>query len=655
MDTSIYWSFTYSVSAINAATVEVKFNEAVLDTDVIDGSGDLKNVAFTAETVDGVVASTPGTLKAVLSTDGKTLTLTTAVGSKFDGTYTVNVSKNVIQTVNGDYFAAYEGTLVATDSTRPTLKGITYNPAGTIAYLEFSEPLSAKDSDFGLISIARADGVALNSATVSGFTASDITLDASKRNVVDVALADVNVADAGKDIKINFVGLKDQAGNLVSPNPVSITVNKDVTVKAQAAITSVRRSSLTKLEITFDKELNVAPSVTIATEAANTSAAVSLTDPKVYEVTLTSAEQALTGIKNVVTNSWDAFNTAAPVTVGVTKIVDFTVEKVAPTISSTTLEEISNVNYLVVNFSEDVTLADLAAGTLTGTISKPNGDLVASPTYDFAAPTFYGQSLTATKSKSIKINLDTLEVAGTPTALVPGTYNVEVSAAIAKDVFGNDSVKKTTSFDISTASTKLPAPSAVASKANTPSTIVVSFANKLDVVSAQTMSNYTIEGAVIESAIVTSNAAGAATVELKIQAGSVAYDGARQVTIKNVKGFDNSFIAMADYSAVKSFNENVAPKLATTNAAVLTATDKITVDFNENLVDTITGLDLEVFQNGIKIGSTSALSGTDASKVVITLTSAVSSTTGLVVKAASTIDLTDANMNSVVFTDTTVN
>lgn len=620
---------------------------------MINGAGALQNLSITAETVNGVASSNPGTLTPELSADGKTLTLTTAAGSKFDGTYTVELAKNTVKIVkDGSYVSQFEGTVVVKDTTRPTLTGVTYNAAGTVAYLAFSEPVSTLDGDFSITGVSRADGVALNAATTTNFTAADFANSATKRNVIEVSLADIDSADANKNININFVGVKDGAGNLITPNPVSVSVVKDTAVKAQASLASVKRASATTLELTFDKELQTAPSVEVNGGTATTATVTA--DPKVYEVTLTAAEQALTGIKNVVVNGWNAYNTSGAVSTPVTKIVDFTVEKTAPAITSTQLTKINNVNYLVVNFNEEVTLADLAGGTFTGTVSKPNGDLVAIPTVAFTAPTFHNQPLNATKSKAVKINLDTLTDGGAPYQFVPGTYNVKISAGIAKDAFLNSSAEKATSFTVTSSTAKLAAPTNVASKAGNPSVVVVTFADKVDVASAETVSNYSIEGATIQSAKVVTNSGSGATVELTIAAGTVSHEGVRLATVKNVKGFADSFAAMDNYSVIKTFTENVAPKLAGTTPVKLTSTSTIVVDFDEALVDASPGNDFDVYQNGVKVASTSALDGADTSKVIITLGTPVTSTSGLVVKAASTIDLEDAKHNGVIFSDTVV-
>jgi hypothetical protein len=647
--------FSTFISAINASQLQVKFNQEVLESDLIDGSGALQNLTVTQETVDGVLASNPGTLTPTLSSDGKTLTLTTAAGSKFDGTYTVKIAKDTVKVVkNGSFVAAYEGKVVVNDTTRPTLKGVTYNAAGTKALLEFSEPVATLDTDFDVVDMVRADGVALDSATSTGITSADFTNSVSARNVVEFDLTDINAADANKAINLKLVGVKDEAGNLISPNPVSFSVTKDTTIKAQASITSIKRTSLTNLQITFDKELQTAPTgVTI--DGVASGAITTTSDAKVINVALDAAaspnQQTLTGIHNVAVTGFNAYNTSGAATT-VTKIADFTIDKTAPTIVSTSLAKVGGVDYLVVNFNKEVTSADLAAGTFTGTVLKPNGDLDVTGTVNFTAPTFYNAPLTATTSKSVKINLSTLtDSLGAAYTFGPGNYTLSISAGLSKDGFGNATAAKNgVVLNIATSTAKLPAPTAVASKVGDPSTVVVTFGNKVDVATAQTASNYSIEGATITAAKVVTNTASGATVELSVASGSVNFTGVRQVTINNVKGYADSYAAMDTYTAVKTFTENVAPTL---KAAKLTATNKIELSFSEALVDSSAGNDFDVYQNGVKVGSASALDS-DTTKVVITLTNPVASTSGLVVKAASTIDLTDGNLNDVVFNDTSV-
>jgi hypothetical protein len=472
-----------------------------------------------------------------------------------------------------------------------------------------------------------------------------------------VDLTNVASADQNANIQLNLVGVKDGAGNLVSPNPVSVTLTRDTAVKAQANIVSVKRTAKNTLELKFDKALKTAPSVTINSDSPSTGV-VSTTDPTVYDVTLTSGEQALTGVQNVSINSFDAYNTAAPVTTAITKIVDFTLDTTAPTVTSTQLVTLNNVKYLVVNFNKAVTSADLAAGTFTGTVSEPNGDLVSTGTVNFTAPTFYNAPLNATTSNSVKINLSTLTqtVGGVTSAytLVPGAYNVQISSGIAKDSFANSSAQATSTFTVGTSTANLPAPTSVVTKTNTPGVVQVTFANKVDAASAQNVSNYSIEGATITGATLVTNSASGATVELSIAPGTMSFSGAHQVTIQNVKGYADSYAPMNTYSVVKQFTENVASTLVSSNGAQLVATNKIVLSFTKALVDASAGSDFDVYQNGVKVGSTSAVESGDNSKVDIALTSPVSSTSGLVVKAASTIDLADADHNNVVFNDTSV-
>lgn len=647
--------FSSCFCAINASQIEINFNQAITESDVIS-SGTLQNVIITPVTVSGVASSAPGTLTPELSKDGKKLTLTTASGSKFEGKYTVKIEKDTVHNLFGEAIAEYSSSFTLKDVARPTLKTVTYSLDGETAYMTFSEPVADIDPEFLVTSITRKDGKALNASTTTNFTASDFTNSATDRNVIKVDLTDVNTADENTNIDVKLVGLKDNAGNLVTPNPVTATIIKDTQVVPQAKVVSVQRTALDTVEVVFDREIKTAGTIKLDGTFSVNAATVDASNPKKVTLELDATEKAYTGLVDVELNGWEGYKTSGAVSTPVTKIVNFTVETVKPTIVSSTKTTINDNEFLVLTLSEEVTKADLAAGTFTGSVSKANGDLE-NVTYNFAAPTFYNQPSTATASKTIKIDLETLtdnQTVPAAATLEVGTYNVDISAGIAKDLYGNPSVKKAVTFSYDVATEKLSAPASVASKTGNANVVEVKFNEKIDVASAQNVANYSIEGVTISSAKVVANSSTGATIELAVAQNTVTHEGVRVVTVKNIKGFGDSLLPMNNYSANLSFKENVAPRLETSDAVVLTSTSSIVVDFNEALVDADVGKDFEVFQNGVKIASTSSLSGTDASKVNITLTDAVTSTTGLVVKAASTIDLTDANFNKVVFSDTVV-
>ena len=109
-------------------------------------------------------------------------------------------------------------------------------------YVTFSEPLSVK----GNWTFKLADGTNVTSkVTVS-------ELNADKKSVT----LTVNDIDAGKEITGTVIGAKDAVGNLVSPNPATITFTKGD--KDGVAPTVLRFHHLTgtnQFELTFSEEV----------------------------------------------------------------------------------------------------------------------------------------------------------------------------------------------------------------------------------------------------------------------------------------------------------------------------------------------------------------------------------------------------------------
>ena len=109
--------------------------------------------------------------------------------------------------------------------------------------------------------------------------------------------------------------------------------------------------------------------------------------------------------------------------------------------------------------------------------------------------------------------------------------------------------------------------------------VEVTFDKIVDAASATSAANYKIDGAVVESATVKSN--DLKKVTLKLKADSNTFTGVRNVTIENVKAKGSS-VAMDKYEGTVVLSENVAP---TVTKAELTATDKITLTFSEEVTN----------------------------------------------------------------------
>ena len=111
----------------------------------------------------------------------------------------------------------------------------------------------------------------------------------------------------------------------------------------------------------------------------------------------------------------------------------------------------------------------------------------------------------------------------------------------------------------------------------------------------QYAANYKIDGAEVESATV--NADNLKKVTLKLRADSNTFTGERNVVIENVKAKGSS-VAMDKYEGTVELNENVAP---TVTKAVLTADNKITLTFSENVTVSENAFELFIGDSTAKV------------------------------------------------------
>ena len=179
--------------------------------------------------------------------------------------------------------------------------------------------------------------------------------------------------------------------------------------------------------------------------------------------------------------------------------------------------------------------------------------------------------------------------------------------------------------------------------------IEVTFDKNVDAATATNAANYKIDGAVVDTATVKSN--DLKKVTLKLKADSNTFTGVRNVSVENVKAKGSS-VAMDKYEGTVDINENVAP---TVTKAELTATDKITLTFSEDVTNITNSVgDFELLVGGKTVANTvtTAQAETGVKTLVLTLGTALENEDlkkGISIKAVNTIDIKDAVDNKVKF------
>jgi hypothetical protein len=643
-----------SVSAINAKELVIKFNKAIDKSTVIEASGanagTLVDGAITVSSLDGHPVTINDAL-ATLSTDGKTLTLQAKAAEVFDGRYDVNITKGAIKTTDGKDVEGYKDTIKAEDTVAPSILGTT-RVTSTQVKINFSEPINETVAGTlpNKVSFKYADGTSVN-GTITYTLSSD-----NKSLTVD--LSDNNIT-AGKDIVATFVGVKDFAGNIITPNPATVTIQKGQKDGVAPTVVDLKAINNKTIEIKFSEELASAPSVTV-TNGTVASVTQDTTDKTKYIVTTTGAVSGL----QTVTVAAGYTDLSGEQGTAYSKVVNFDVDTAAPNLVSATVKKgTDNAEYLELTFDEEVSKnSALANISVSGTKYK---DYVTS---SFTATVPANKLVVDTNNKKVaRIKLADLlsgdDVEGAVYDLTltgKDASATPANVAIVEDVSGNDgatSVKATFTRGkdgVAPSNAKATIDTSVDTNGIAVvdnNTLTVAFNQEVDGATATDVNNYKIDGAVVEKAILNpvNPVTGKQTVTLKLKAGSNLFTGERNIVISGVKAKNG--LVMDVYKTTENLKENVAP---TITKAQLTDTNKITLTFSEPVKNAAQDTnDFELYIGGVKVASndtiTTAQQTTAGTTLVLTLEQPVTAADlakGLTIKALDTIDITDVAGNT---------
>jgi S-layer homology domain len=609
-----------SVSAINAKEVQIKFNKPIKKDTVIESNGSLVDGVITFNALDGATAVDGNTSTAVLSEDGKTLTIT--ANTTFNGKYVVTVAADSVQTTDGKFVEKYTSeVLTFKDEVRPTLLGVSY-PVNGVATFTFSEPLNVTNA---------ADiEAALEIRDANGNVVSDtglVTL-ASDKKSFDL---DISSFTVDKNYTVTLAGLSDFAGNLITPNPISTTVvNKIIdnvapTVeKVEAVKTGVLKVTLSeKVKVqqpgnvlgTYDVNNSGTPTnIVLGTNATldSTGKVITITDPTNF-----------TGIKTITLNGFKDLsgNTLAS---PVSKLLEFKADTTKPAYVSHEIKQISGAQYLIVKYNEEISV-DNSVGDLSYTYVDSNqvtrsGSITNDATNVVAYDTD-GDSV----NDAIKISL---------AGLNPGNYTLSLPAGLAVDTAtptANTSDAKSISFTLGTLN-DTGKPFIVDDDSNpdngysgitvqsSEDYVTVVFNENLSAATALNVANYTVEGQqVFESAIFDGNQY---TVKLKLKPNVITVTGLRNFTIQNVT--DVAGNVMNPVTTKVLFKENVKPVVT---GASLIAADTIKVTFSEDMLEANledTTPDFKVLVDGVEKSVSNLAYDATTKSLNITFTPAVS-------------------------------
>ncbi|MCZ0756656.1 Ig-like domain-containing protein [Anoxybacillus sp. J5B_2022] len=619
-----------SVSAINAKQIEIKFNTKMDKDSVTDVTKySIKRAGVTATQLSNV-SSANEYASAELSEDGKTLTITfkNALTSSYWGSIaegdTFNFELGKLKAANGKEIEAQSVAVKYSDKVAPTFVSASASgkTATTQIKVTFNEPVDT--------SVA--------TATIDGTVAS-VTVGSKPNEVIITSGSNLLV---GKTYKLSLLNVKDVAGNLVSPNPVTfdVTVASDTTAPTVTSVKAVRDNLI---EVTFDKSMDAstisASSIRVLDANLNstgitqgTVTAKAYTDNKTFLVPLTAvpfnSSGVFTGVISVANTVKDAAGNAIN---AVTQNITLTKDTTAPQVVSVTYKKVTSYNgiattygAIVVKFNESISASAAASRYV---VVDDQGRSVSTPI--------------ASRQVNPNDNTELVLVLNAAVASDVKTYTVVMPNSAVTDLSlgANASASANLAVDVSSGA---PVPSdttapTVASVSATPATsttsgtiIVVNFTETgsgLDASTVTNINNYRLDGMPLPagSYVTTSGT----TVTINIPAGSISKDKTYSLNINGIK--DKAGNTMSPVVQTVTLRDDIKPVLT---SATLNTNGTLSLGFSEAVrtVTTGTAVDFVITANGtdlVPVGAAPSVVtfvdgvGSELGKYVITVTGRV--------------------------------
>ena len=550
-----------SVNAVNAKTIEVKFNNAI-DKETLKNASEQDVITVVA----GEKATNAGTITQELSEDGKTLTLKAT--NIFKGDYTVKVPFEIVKDENGEFVSPTNSKVTVDDKAAPVVTSATSTIKDTkdgikAITLTFDEEVKTIDT-------VKINGTNYPAQVVGNKATVAVDLDATKSYELTV----VNATDYAGNVKDIQVAPLTVSVDNVAPSIVSVEAvdENQVKVTVDEALAG-NTLALTAKVGTFDTNIVAENGIKVNPEN-NKEYIVTLNNSYLFKngntdtVTLTVAKEALAdalGNKN-----------ASDITKTVVVSKDVTAPSVVKVATSKTNGKVTS---FAVTYNEEVTTkntSNIKVVNSKGEILSASNILadVAVKADDAKTVVFSLKDVDTDKYSFELAEGFVVDKALTPNESAKYTFTVDVT---------KDGQPVETSFDIKEAKVA----------ADVENVITVDFGDKVKATgtgSALTPSAYQVNGVTLPSDTViefAKNAAGAtdqSKVVITLPAGFVKADDNQAVfRVNGVQTLDNK--VSNQFSTIIAVADNTAPEVKSFVATDLT---KITVTYSEaiKVVDT---------------------------------------------------------------------
>ncbi|MFT9820222.1 S-layer homology domain-containing protein [Lysinibacillus sp. NPDC056185] len=594
-----------SIEGINASQIKVVFNQAIDPLSVLKADGKLQDNVVAFSNVDTLRALS--VVKTEISADKKSITFTMNEPLKGTHRYVFSNIKSEKGTVLQKADANF---VIAGDTQAPTILGTTQGKNSSIVKVQFSKPMAAFPNE--RIQFTLANGTKVSNVVGSiEQNSTEATFDLS------AATMNGKYLDPGTAVQITFVAATDMAGNIISPNPSTVTVKKGDKDGVPPTFSSVTQTGPNTFQLLFSEEIQPLSPYDLSVKSGQTSISVNSVekDPKngrLFNVTVDS-KSSLQGITTIGTASGRVITDLSGETATFSTVYNFIRDDKAPALTNSEIVYEDSVEYLQLTFDKPVQLGVNAKASFTGKFTN---------NYILYEVSRGPQSdIQTVKDQPTKLRVKMAGLLGmydTKGALYDGKLNLfNVTNLYGVPATEVQNVKFTRNGDLNINGNKLALSqyNAIQTSATDYSIkdnniVYLNFNYPVDPALAQNVQNYSIDNAQIESAVV--EGSNLNRIKLTLKKDSNYFNGARNFTIKGLRAA-NSMESFDEVRTSINLKENIAPKVVNVNVS---NSQTLELVFSEPVTN-VNNLDFNITVNGSSVAATTYSQGND--RVLITI------------------------------------
>ncbi|MGE7092213.1 S-layer homology domain-containing protein [Lysinibacillus sp. NPDC048646] len=631
-----------SIEGINASQIKVVFNLAIDPLSVLKTDGKLQDNIATFSNVDTLRALS--VVKTEISADRKSIIFTVNEPLKGTHRYVLNNIKSekglLLKRVDANF-------VIAGDTQPPTILGTTQGNNSSIVKVQFSKPMAAFPNERIQFTLPNGTKV-MNVVGSIEQNATEATFDLSAATVNGSYLT------AGTAMQITFVAATDLSGNIISPNPATVTVKKGDKDGIPPTLSSVTQTGPNTFQLLFSEEIQPLYAYDLLIKNGQTSISVNKVekDPKngrLINVTV-DPKSTLQGITTIGTASSRVITDLSGETATFSTVYNFIKDDRAPVLMNSEIVYEDNVEYLQLTFDKPVQLGAYAKASFTG--SYMNNHIL----YEVSRGS--QSDIHSVKDQPTKLRVKITGLLG-PYDTKGAIYDGKLTLFNVTNLYGvpiNEvqNVKFTRNGDLSVNGNKLtltqynPIQTSATDYSIKDNNIVyLNFNYPVDPALAQNVQNYIIDNAQVESAVV--EASNLNRIKLTVKKDSNYFNGTRNFTIKGLRAA-NSMESFDEVRTTVNLKENIAPKVVNVNVS---NSQTLELVFSEPVIN-VNSMDFDIIVNGSSVAASTYAQGNDRVLITISQNGYFENGRNVTIQASPRNAITDYNGNKLDFTSQTI-